>query len=89
MTIDSRNWACIDDLDAHHGVVVTAQAIAPRKERVLDPFTFTNHFCPFPIQVTTTLTGSDSLFFGPQDETISDVPMREGGSCVRLTKSRC
>jgi hypothetical protein len=49
-----------------------AQAMAPERTRVDDSFTFTNHFCSFPIRVATRITGTDTLFFDADGNVLRD-----------------
>src|SRR5215471_10181775 len=61
-----KRWIAVVTVGAGLSMILStlpAQAMAPKKTHVDDSFKFTNHFCSFPIRVTTRITGSDSLFF--------------------------
>src|SRR2546427_11430892 len=48
------------------------RALTPDKKQVHDSFSFTNHFCSFPIRVKTRITGTETLFFDEQGNVLRD-----------------
>jgi hypothetical protein len=71
-----------------------AGAMAPESTRVDDSFAFTNHFCSFPIRVTTTITGTETLFFDAHGDVLRDelhlfvaAVWRNAGSGKTVTES--
>jgi hypothetical protein len=50
-----------------------ALAMAPEIKPVDDSFSFTSDICPFPIDATTRITGTETLFFDDQGNVLRDV----------------
>ena len=50
-----------------------ARAMAPERARVDDSFTFTNHFCGFPVQVNERAHGSEIQYFDSAGNPTHDV----------------